>query len=525
MTQTDEAVHVSADELTAFYVGEKSSKYKSKPLGDMMPAHLYRATSTFAQPALAMTRWVIDMFLHNTLTYPTGEYSIVPHSWLRDAPAHIKFEAALELARVQPEYRPYALISFMAMAASSKAKGAPEITAKSNPYAMLMANSALDPMLSADMTCAMRTDYPTSPYNTLGRGAHPPAADDTVVAQRRIRVSGYDPEPDCGAGILDAVRAGLRLWRGCGARKLGTVHEGIVQHSVRALDPAAPLTDSIIQIATAEGLTNTQIDDTHLYLDIAQALGTLTADERYASYMHTLQTPPVTADNQVSYDATYHAQVGRALSMVPRWSWITNTADNAALTDWERDKDPKTLLTAASAMMRTMQAIGLFGGTVDPSAFVDGVAIAKSQLSKVDPLTVQHTGVPAHDYAVARADIAKVLGTATTASGGKLMPGHETILKALETPESSAEWIAAQADPEHRAELGDVIEEIEYRARVLREVMLQTAEAAVDENIGQYLKHVLATYDPANVLAALDQQIAAANKPNLERYAPAPATQ
>lgn len=537
LSRTDESIHVSADNNTLFYVGSKAAKYKSKPMADMMPVHLYRSTSTFAQPPYAMMRWVVDMFLHTTLTEVGQDYVIVPHAWLRDTPAHLKFEAALELARCAPTYRKYALMAFMAMAASSKTKGAPDITAKANPYAVLL-DERVKPYVTADMVCALRTEYPTSAFNTFGRGMHRPASNDAQDLNRSLRVPSYQPPEDCGGLMLDAVRAGVRMWRGPSARKAGGKHDAMVQPTAHPFNPAAPLTDSCIQIATGEGLTNVQGDDTDRYLDIAASLGALIVDDRYASYFHTLLNPPTVDAGQgpqVTYDATYHANVARALARLPRWSWlhsppspgddgVVTAVDMETVTAWEHDTDPKPLTTACSAMLHSMQSVGLFADTVPPETFVDGLPIAKSLLSKVDPLTVAHTGVPAHDYATARARVAKVLADAAAgkAEGGKLLPAHGTVLKATETPESQAEWAAGQTSEENRADLSEVVAEIEYRSRVLREVMMQSAEALVDDKIADVLTSALTTYDPVNVLAAIDQQIFAANQANVERYAPTP---
>lgn len=520
MTKTDESIHISADQLAQIYVGSaKGNQYKTKPLADMMPSHLYRATSALAQPALATFRWVLDMFLHRTMGDYHANHQLLDQQWFINAPAHLKLEAAMELARVTPDFRPYALMTFSLMAKSSKAKGAPDITAKANPYADVIPadNPEFRQKLVNDMVCSLRLDYPTSPYSTFGRGMHPPSADATREFINTSRDANYSDGVDCGVEIRSAVEAGLRLWRGVSARKVGQEHVELLPVGKRAFDPEKPLSDSNIQIMTGEGIHRAQVDETNLYLDIIKAFQALVGDPRYASYMQTLMAPPVDENQVPVYDDVYHANVGKALSRLPRWSWAWG--DSATeLTRWEFAPDPKPLTTAASSIMRTFQAIGLFANTTQPEDFIDGVAVPKSMVSKVDPLIVNPEGSMPHNYAQAKAQLALSLKDHAEqhSKSKKLLPAHETVLKATATPESRHEYVEALANADNRADMEEVVAEIEHRGQVLREAMLLSAERAIDENISQVMGSICSTQDPVTALATLDAHVRAVHQPNLE---------
>lgn len=520
MSMADQSIHMSGDALANVYVGQaKASKYKTQPLGDMMPVHLYRATSAMAQPPMAMLRWVVDSWLARTLSAHGANNLLLDHQWWINAPAHLRYEAALELARVEDEWRPYALATWSIMAAGTKTKGTPDITARLNPYDVVLnpENAPFIDKMHDDAVCALRYDYDPSPYQMYGRGVHAPAKDPVDDWVWSKRTPAGSPDTDCGACLLDAVKAGLRLYRGPGARKAGQEHEDMLRPTSYAFDPAAYLVDQNLQVATPEGIVRQQTDDTTLYLDTTPAWQALFGSEVYGSYVLTLMQPPADENHVATYTDEYHEQVTRALRRLPRWSmlWgdsgVTDGSSEHPLNHWELDADPKPLGVAAAGIAQTLQAIGLFGPIMPASDLIDGVAVAPSQVSRVDPLLVRRADVesPAEAYARTRAACAQELAdlTATLGKTKNPMPAHASVLKALASDDTYAKWYAAQVDPAHRADVADVMGEIEFKLMVLRQVQLRQAQQAIDNNIALTLRGLANQTGPAGMLDALDNYL------------------
>lgn len=511
MGPTDEAIMISGEELATVYVGKaKSNKYRTAPIGDMMPAHFYRATSTFAQGAMANLRWTVANFLHRVCVIDAE--SILPPQWLMNLPAHLQFEAALELARVHPQYRRYALLTMALMTASSKARGVPDVTPKSNPYTAVFderVSPAMRSLIIADMVCSMRITAAPSPYAMFGRAIQLPTPDPVHEWVKAQRDPSYRTPVMCHDEILNGIRAGLRLWRGVGARTVGEAHDTLVQVSSRPLDPAAPLYDTNIQVVVGADLSHWQNSDTVRYLDVAPALKALITDPRYASYMQTIMAPPTDGDSGVVvYTETYHESLTSALKRVPRWSWAF--PDSAGeLNRWESSPDPKPMGVNSTGIMRNFQAIGLFGATVGREEIIEGVALPLSMVSRVDPLLVSPDGYAPNNYAVAKARMAQGLASLAASMGNvdgdgnpRLLPSHNTALKAIAEDESA--WTTAQAGPEHKAALTDLVGEMEHKLQILFDVMAERAVNDITSQLGGMTEQLCASAHPAAILAHLD---------------------